>query len=102
MTGHRNGVIALLQKDQPSVIAKHCFAQKLEPAFKDASNSSDLHEKVIATLLVGLFYFYDKSTVNRSVLKRCSSSLQNQVRIPMQISRTCWVGHLHMNHLCEH
>ena len=95
MTGHRNGLIALLQKEQPSVIVVHCFAHRLELAFKDASKSNSLYEKVVATLLMGLYYFYHKSTVNRSMLKRCSNSLQRKVRMPTRVGGTRWVGHLH-------
>ena len=95
MTGHRNGLIALLQKEQPSAIVVHCFAHRLELAFKDASKSNSLHEKVVATLLMGLYYFYHKSTVNRSMLKRCSNSLQRKVRVPTRVGGTRWVGHLH-------
>ena len=92
MTGHRNGLIALLQKEQPSVIVVHCFAHRLELAFKDAPKSNSLHEKVAATLLMGLYYFYHKSTVNRSMLERCSNSLQRKVCIPTQVGGTRWVG----------
>ena len=95
MTGHRNGLIALLQKEQPSVIVVHCFAHRLELAFKDASKSNSLHEKVVATLLMGLYYFYHNSTVNRSMLKRCSNTLQKKVRISTRVGGTRWVGHLH-------
>lgn len=95
MTGHRNGLIALLQIEQPSVIVVHCFAHRLELAFKDASKSNNLHEKVVATLLMGLYYFYHKSTVNRSMLKRCASTLQRKVHIPTRVGGTRWVGHLH-------
>ena len=65
MTGQRNGLIALLKKEQPSVVVVHCFAHRLDLAIKDASKSISLHEKVVATLLMGLYYFYHRSTVNR-------------------------------------
>jgi len=73
----------------------HCFAHRLELAFKDASKSSSLHEKAVATLLIGLYYFYHESTVNRAMLKRCSSFLKRKVHIPTRVGGTCWVGHLH-------
>ena len=56
MTGQWNGLIALLKKEQPPVVVVHCFAHGLELAFKDASDSNSLHEKVIASLLMGLLY----------------------------------------------
>ena len=88
MTGQRNGLIALLKKEQPSVVVVHCFTHMLELVFKDASKSSSLHEKVAATLLMGLYYFYHRSTVNQAMLKRCSSSLKRKVRIPTRVGGT--------------
>ena len=82
-------------KEQRTIVVLHCFAHRLELAFKDASKSSSLHEKVVATLLMGLYYFYHRSTVNRAVLKRCSSSLKRKVHIPTRVDVTRWVGHLH-------
>ena len=92
MTGHWNGLIALLQKEQPSVIVVHCFARRLELAFKDASKSNSLHEKVVATLLMGLYYFSHKSTVNQSMLKRCSNSLQRVTSWWNPLGRTSTQG----------
>lgn len=92
MTGHQNGLIALLQKEQPSVIVVHCFAHRLELAFKDASKSNSLREKVVATLLMGLYYFSHKSTVNRSMLKRCSNSLQRVTSWWNPLGRTSTQG----------
>ena len=48
MTGQWNGLIALLKKEQPSVVVVHCFAHGLKLALKDASDSNSLREKVIA------------------------------------------------------
>jgi len=69
MTGSRYGLYALLKKEQPSIVVIHCFAHRLELALRDAAKSNKLHEKVVTTLLMGLYYFYHKSAVNRSMLK---------------------------------
>ena len=45
MTGQRNGLFALLKKEHPSVVVVHCFANRLELAFRDALKSNSLHKK---------------------------------------------------------
>lgn len=49
MTGQRNGLIALLKKEQPSVVEVNCFAHRLKLAFKDDSKANSVHEKVVGT-----------------------------------------------------
>lgn len=49
MTGQRNDVIALLKKEQPSVVEVNCFADRLKLAFKDDSKANSVHEKVVGT-----------------------------------------------------
>ena len=95
-TGHRNGLFGLLKQEQPSVVLIHCLAHRLELAFCDASKSSGLHEKAVSTLLMGLYYFYRNSTLNRSMLKRAGASLGiKNVLVPNRVCTTRWVGHLH-------
>ena len=95
-TGHRNGLFGLLKQEQPSVVLIHCLAHRLKLAFCDASKSSGLHEKAVSTLLMGLYYFYRNSTLNRSMLKRAGASLGiKNVLVPNRVCTTRWVGHLH-------
>ena len=54
MLGKNNGVIALLQAIQPSMIAVHCSGHRLELAFKDTVKKVANADKII-TLLTGLF-----------------------------------------------
>ena len=67
MLGKNNGVIALLQAMQPSVVPVHCSGHKLELAYKDAIKNTALAEKVI-TMLIGLYYLY-RVPLNRTNLK---------------------------------
>jgi hypothetical protein len=62
---------------------------------KDASKKSGLHERTVTTMLTGLYYFYHKSSVNRSRFRRSAIVLELQLQIPTRIGGTRWVGHLH-------
>ena len=74
MMGKKGGVIAKLKNDQPLVQGIHCHAHRLELAFKDALKEQLLHDKV-SSLLLGLYYFFRKSSLNRSLLKRAFDAL---------------------------
>ena len=67
MLGKNNGVIALLQAIQLSMIAVHCSGHRLELAFKDMIKKVANADKV--TLLSGLYYMYRNSALNRTNLK---------------------------------
>ena len=65
MLGKNNGVAAKLRSLQPAMVAVHCYAHKLELAFKDAIKHVPLDTKVTTCLLQGLYYFYHNSALNR-------------------------------------
>ena len=65
MLGKNNGVGALLRKEQPAMVAVHCFSHKLELAFKDSTRKIPLDNKTTVCLLQGLYYFYHNSPLNR-------------------------------------
>lgn len=65
MLGRNNGVAAKLRRLQPAMVAVHCYAHKLELAFKDAIKHVPLDKKVTTCLLQGLYYFYHNSALNR-------------------------------------
>lgn len=97
MTGCRAGVGALLRADQPELLTLHCMAHRLELAFKDATKKNQLHDKAINVLLMGIYYFYKKSALNRSMLQRSHDALHgdsSRLLIPTRIGGTRWVGHL--------
>ncbi|CAG2257191.1 unnamed protein product [Mytilus edulis] len=94
MLGKNNGVAAKLRSLQPSMVAVHCYAHKLELAFKDAIKHVPLDTKVTTCLLQGLYYFYHNSALNRANLKSSFRTLNKKVLLPTRIGGTRWVGHL--------
>jgi len=70
----------------------HCHAHRLELAFKDALKKQPLHDKV-ASLLLGLYYFYRKSSLNRSMLKRSFHAINLRPIMPTRVGGTRWVPH---------
>ncbi|VDI54723.1 Hypothetical predicted protein [Mytilus galloprovincialis] len=94
MLGCNNGVAAHLRRIQPVMVAVHCYAHKLELAFKDAIKHVPLDSKVTTCLLQGLYYLYHNSALNRSNLKDSFKSLGMKVVLPTRIGGTRWVGHL--------
>ena len=91
MLGKNNGVIALLQAIQPSMIAVHCSGHRLELAFKDTVKKVANADKII-TLLTGLYYMY-RSALNRTNLKNAYRCLGLKIRIPTRVGGSRWVGH---------
>ena len=69
MVGKKGGVSAFLTQLQPSCITVHCFAHRLEPAYKDAMKENKLYNSCIV-LLMGLYYFYHNSPKLRQNLKQ--------------------------------
>ena len=93
MLGKNNGVIALLQSEQPSVIAMHCSGHRLELAYKDSMKKHPLAEKVL-TLLTGLYYLYRKSPLNKANLKHAFKCLGLKPLLPTRSGGTRWIGHI--------
>lgn len=96
MTGVKGGLGALLRTDSPTVYTVHCLAHRLELAYKDSSKGAAkmLHGKLFDTMMIGLYYFYHRSTVNRSSLLRCATTLQCTLLMPTRIGGTRWIGHV--------
>ena len=75
MTGVKAGVVAKFRDWRGGhIVGVHCMAHRLELSFKDATKSIALHKKV-DTLLLGLFYFYQRSALNRANLKKSYKTL---------------------------
>ena len=91
MLGKNNGVIALLQAMQPSVVPVHCLGHKLELAYKDAIKNTALAEKVI-TMLIGLYYLY-RVPLNRTNLKNAFRCLGFKKLYPVWAGGSRWIGH---------
>ena len=45
MVGCPNGIVAILKRDQPSLITIHCLAHHLELALKDVAKKNKLYDK---------------------------------------------------------
>ena len=93
MVGKKRGVSAFLTQLQPSCITVHCFAHRLELAYKDAVKENKLYDSCIA-LLMGLYYFYHNSPKQRQNLKRSFQSLNQSSVMPTRVGGTRWVGHI--------
>ena len=93
MMGARKGVAALLKEKNPSIIGIHCFGHRLELAYKESLAKVDLGDKVV-TLLMGLYYFYHNSPLNRSNLKNSFKALGKKAVTPTRVGGTRWVGHV--------
>ena len=94
MTGVKAGVVAKFRDWRGGhIVGVHCMAHRLELSFKDATKSIALHKKV-DTLLLGLFYFYQRSALNRANLKKSYETLQMTPLMPTRVGGTRWTGHL--------
>ena len=94
MIGKNGGVSALLTQLQPPLITVHCFAHRLELAYKDTVKGKRLYESY-TVLLMGLHYFYHNSQKQRQKnLKRSFQSLNETSVMPTRVGGTRWVGHM--------
>ena len=93
MRGCRSGVVAHLIEGLPHVVGVHCMAHRLELSFKDAANKNPYCKK-IDSLLMGLYYFYHISALNRANLKASYESLQKPPLMPTRVGGTRWVPHI--------
>ncbi|KAK3103242.1 hypothetical protein FSP39_017756 [Pinctada imbricata] len=96
MVGCKAGVSALLKQEQPCVVTVHCMAHRLELCLKDAAKKVSVYDKIINTLLMGIYYFYYNSTLNRSMLLRTFNAIKtgdDKLLIPVKSGGTRWIGH---------
>lgn len=66
--GKKGGLVTLLQKDFPELLACHCLAHRLELSFRDVVKADKKYER-LSTLLLGIFYFYKRSPKQRKNLR---------------------------------
>ena len=93
MRGCRSGVVARITEGLLHVFAVHCMAHRLELSFKDAASKNPCCKK-IDSLLMGLYYFYHNSALNRANLKASYESLQKPLLMPTHVGGTRWVSHI--------
>ena len=95
MTGHKSGLVTKLRDKQPHLIGIHCVNHKLELAYKDVFRCYD-KLKVIDQLLLDLYYFYERSPLNRTNLQiaREASGIGNVAVTPLRVGGTRWVSYM--------
>ncbi|XP_076081027.1 zinc finger protein 862-like isoform X2 [Mytilus galloprovincialis] len=93
MQGIRNGVAALMKRENPEIVVTHCLAHRVELSFKDAIKSSKLYDKTI-TLLLGLYYLYRRGPKQKKALKRAFSALNMKKILPTHVGGTRWMPHM--------
>lgn len=92
-SGHKSGLVALLQNTHPHIVTVHCLAHRLELAFKDTIKKVPLYEKMMM-LLLGLYYLYRKSPKLKMGLKRSFEACQMKMLLPTHVGGTRWLPHL--------
>lgn len=94
MTGRKYGAVAKFREvSGQHIVGVHCMAHRLELAYKDAMSKNMCHVK-LEELLLGLYYFYHNSPLNRANLKRSFEMLSMRTVIPTRVGGTRWMGHV--------
>lgn len=94
MTGKNKGLAALYRHSiNHELINIHCFAHRLELAFRDVVKSSKLYDRLM-TLLIGLHYFYMKQYKNKQGLLETIKALNIRGTLPPKVTGTRWLAHL--------
>ena len=89
--GVRAGLVALLRKDMPWLIGMHCLNHRLELSAKDAFSKTYMDE--ISTMLMNLFYVYEKSPKRLRELRNFADVMDEHVRKPEKAHGTRWLQH---------
>jgi hypothetical protein len=92
MMGKNAGVFAKLKAVQPSLQGIHCFAHRLELAYRDALKKAPYYPRM-QTLLQGLYLFYHYSPLNRQNLKRAFDACNVKPLMPTRTDGTRWLPH---------
>lgn len=92
MIGARGGVVALLRQKQPALQGIHCFAHRLELAYKDTLKTSPLFVKA-NDLLLNIYLFYHNSAPMRSGLQETYHALRKTCQVPTRVGGTRWMPH---------
>ncbi|XP_043831005.1 sperm flagellar protein 2 [Dromiciops gliroides] len=93
MVGENNGVARLLKEIQPCVQTVHCFAHRLELAYREALQSIQLYNTV-SDLLQKVYYFYHDSPSNKNALIATFGDLKLRPVIPSRVGSNRWLPRL--------
>ena len=84
---------ARLKRKQPLLTSVHCMVHRLELAFKQVIQSNEAQLKVLG-FLENIYKFYRNSSLNQSMLRRCSAALST-TGISTRLGGTRWIPHAH-------
>lgn len=94
MVGIRSGLSTLLREHvNKEMINVHCFAHRLELAFRDVLKKNKHYNKLM-TLLIGLHYFYKKQYKNKQGLLNTMAVMKVNGLLPPKVTGTRWMAHL--------
>ena len=68
------------------------MGHRVELSYGDATKGVTIHQK-LQDLLLGMFYFYHNSPLNRSNLKVTAEALGIPVYLPTRVGGTRWLSH---------
>ena len=96
MLEKNNGMVAKFKTaNGQHIIGVHCMDHRLELAFKDSTAKNTCHKK-LEELLLGLYYFYHSSALNRANLQRSFGILALRPVMPTRVGGTRSIGHIRL------
>ena len=87
--GVRRGLVALLREDLPWLVAIHCLNHRLKFAVQGAFTKTYMDE--VATMLVDIYYVYEKSPKSLRELKAMGNVLEDSVRKLKKAHGAIWL-----------
>ena len=94
MIGVRGGLSTLLRQNiNHKMVNVHCFAHRLELAFRDVFKKHKLYDKLM-TLLIGIHFFYKIQYKNKKGLLESINMLGIKGVLPPKVTGTRWLPHL--------
>ncbi|XP_051498713.1 LOW QUALITY PROTEIN: sperm flagellar protein 2 [Apus apus] len=93
MVRENSGVVKLLREIQPCVQSVHCFAHRLQLAYKGALRNIHLYN-ILSNVLRNMYYFYHNSPLNKNNLKATYAAIKLRPAIPSRIGGSQWLPRL--------
>ena len=89
--GVRRGLATLLRGEVPWLVAIHCLNHQLELATKSAFSKTFMDD--VASVLMNLYYVYEKSPKRLRELRELADILEESIRKPEKAHGTRWLQH---------
>ena len=90
MLGKKGGVASLMREKKPELQAIHCYAHRLELAYKQVVTCSTYYQK-IGTLVSSLHTMYHKSSTLRTELEGLYRQRGPSCQVPTRAGRVRWI-----------